>query len=165
MRLTSAHAVAIVALVLASGGSFAVARGVGPTQGPHAYQLADAGSRQFVAGRPGHQQLIDQLVVPDRGAYAVTAKLDVSIGLTSGFAGGTVACALDSVGTPDTSRRTLAPGDADEIYLTSVGAPARSRTGKQAIDLTCGSTRSAFVISAVRMTALTLGSFSGSLRP
>jgi hypothetical protein len=169
MRLSSAHMIALLALVLAAGGGLAVAQQATPAGGPHAYKLEDPRPWLLRAGRPGHQQPVDRLVVPAKSGYVVTAKLNIAAGPVPGvaagnanFAGGTIVCNLVGVGSPDTSRLTLSPDDAREIWLTSVGVPTPRAAGNRPITVTCGSTRGDVVVSGVRITALTLSSYSGS---
>ena len=118
--LGSAHALGLLALVLAAGGGYASAQSGSAPQPPAAYHAAIDHPRAIGSAAP---TLITQLVVPADGRYAATAKLDVRRPAWSGGTGA-VTCSLAAIGRPDRSTLALEPGEAGSIVLLAAGRPA-----------------------------------------
>jgi hypothetical protein len=156
-RLTSAHALAFVALLFAVGGGIAVA-GSGSAPKPKrtiAYHYS--GSSEIWTQPGGRSNLVAQLVIPAKGLYAVTAKVLLVKGSGTGFSDGTVNCQLGSVGAGDNAAADIAPGGASTLSFSTVGRPAAPLSGgTQAIDLACESSAGSYGVTDVRITALTL---------
>jgi hypothetical protein len=153
--LGSAHAVAVVALVVALGGGYGVAQSGSAPAPTKAYHLA-ADKPHLI--KDGSATLVAQLVVPADGAYAATAKLDVS--RRSSAKGGAVVCFLGAIGRQDRAHVSVAPGQSVNVSLSAVGRAAAPLTGgTQAADLSCQATGGAYTVSRVRMTAIALDAF------
>ena len=152
-RIGSAHVIAFVALCAALGSGYAVAGKGSPEPKPtKGYETSSPGQRTQPADR---ENLVDQLVLPAKGLYAVSAKLDVAKATGNDFADGAVACHLGGIGTPDSSSVSVGKGEIANIGLQVMGG-SKKGSGTQAIDLSCSSVGSSYVVSDVRMSAISL---------
>ena len=147
LTVTSAHAVAFAALVLAAGGGFAVAQNGAPAA-PKAYSDGFDAPRVV---KNGNATLLRQTVVAANRDDAATARLDLR--RPAGAGGGAVTCHLGAIGDLTSGRTTLDPGKATTMTLTAFGTAQGGTT--QAADLYCeGSTKNRYVVSNVRLTAI-----------
>jgi hypothetical protein len=152
-RIGSAHVLAFLALCVALGSGFAVAAKNRPEPKPTVgYELVSDGQFTQPAGR---SNLVSQLVVPQKGLYSVNAKLSIAKAAGNDFADGAVACHLGGSDFEDSAFVTVRRGDIATVSLQSVGGQ-RKGSGTQAIDLFCEGGDSAYVVSDVKMSAITL---------
>lgn len=139
-RLSSAHALAFLALMVALGGTLATA-GNGPApKRTAAYHVFDSQSSHSAGGRT----VVARLPLPTKGLYAVSAKFDVRKETSGEYATGTVSCSLIGGSRQfDTSVVTVAPGETENLSLSSVDR-------YRAATLTCSSAAGPFLVSNVR---------------
>ena len=149
----SAHVIAILALCVALGGGYAIAKKANEPKPTVGYHQSDPGQRTQPAGR---ENLVSQLVVPSKGSYAVSAKLDVAKGSGNEFADGPVTCYLGGIGERDLAAVTVRKGDVATLALQTMGGPVTSGGDTMAWDLSCEGFESSYVVADVRMTAIRL---------
>jgi hypothetical protein len=151
-RISSAHAIAFAALCVALGGGLAIAAKQNEPKPTVGYHHSSDGQ---VTQPSGRENLVSQLVVPAKGFYSVTAKLEVAKATGNEFTDGAVTCRLGAIGEGDASSVTLRKGDIATLSLQAMGGKATGE-GDQAFDLSCNGFDSSYVISGVRMSAIRL---------
>lgn len=137
---------AFLALVVAVGGSFASAGQSPAPKRTVAYHVWDTQDMFLNAGKTE----VARIPFPAKGLYSVSAKVDLLKDTDDRYATGTVTCELTGGAAQfDDSVVSLAPGEAANLTLSSVGAYRAAR-------VTCRSAAGPYLLANVRMTAIAL---------